>query len=199
MLNVGLTGNVASGKTTVANLFREWGATVIDADTLVREAQQPGTPTLAAIRERFGDGILRPDGTLDRSALRQLVLGDPAARRDLEALVHPYVRRRRDELARAAETAGARVLVNDIPLLFETLDPAAFDVVVLVDADPDVRRARLVHGRGLDPAEADRLLASQLPAAAKRGRSDFVLDNSGSPAELRARAREVWQALLARA
>ena len=199
MLNVGLTGNVASGKSTVAHLFRDWGATVIDADTLVREAQEPGTPTFAAIRDRFGHGVITPDGTLDRAALRRLVMRDAGARRDLEAIVHPYVRRRRDELARLAGAAGARVLINEIPLLFETLDPSEFDVVVLVDADAAVRRARLVEGRGLDPAGADRLLASQLPAEAKRARSHFVIANDGSLDALRQRAGEVWQALLARA
>lgn len=199
MLNVGLTGNVASGKTTVAHLFRDCGATLIDADALVREAQEPGTPTLAAIRRRFGDAVLRPDGTLDRGALRRVVLDDEPARHDLERIVHPYVRRRRDELARAAAAEGARVLVNDIPLLFETLSPGAFDAIVLVDADPAVRRARLVAGRGLEPAEADRLIASQMPAGEKRARSDWIIDNDGSLDQLRARARDVWEALAARA
>lgn len=199
MLNVGLTGNAASGKSTVAKLFEEWGATVIDADALVREAQQPGTPTLAAIRDRFGDAVLHADGTLDRAALRGIVMADDTARRDLEAIVHPYVARRRAALARAAAARGDRVLVNDIPLLFEALDPAAFDVVVLVDAPAAIRRARLVEERGLAPEAADRLLASQMPAEPKRARSDFVIDNDRTRAELTDRAWAVWQALLARA
>lgn len=199
MLNVGLTGNVASGKSTVARLFAEWGATVIDADALVREAQQPGTPTLAAIRRRFGDGVMAPDGTLDRAALRERVLADAVARRELEAIVHPYVARRREALARAAAARGDRVLVNDIPLLFEALDPAAFDCIVLVDAPAAVRRERLVRERGLAPEAADRLIASQLPAREKRARSDLIIENDGTRAELRARARDAWQTLLARA
>lgn len=199
MLNVGLTGNVASGKSTVAKLFEAWGATLIDADALVREAQQPGTPTLAAIHDRFGDDVLAPDGTLDRAALRERVMADDAARRDLEGIVHPYVARRRAELARAAAARGVQVLVNDIPLLFEALDPAAFDCIVLVDAPVALRRERLVRARGLTPEAADRLIASQLPAEVKRARSDIVITNDGTLAQLRDRARDAWRAVLARA
>lgn len=199
MLNVGLTGNVAAGKSTVARHFAAWGATVIDADALVREAQLPGTPTLAAIVERFGRDVLAADGSLDRDALRRRILVDPAARAALDAIVHPAVRRRRAELADAARARGDLVLVNDIPLLFEAADPAAFDVIVLLDAPPALRRRRLVERRGLAPAEADRLIAAQLPATAKRAQSDLVIDNAGTVAALEGAAWEAWRTIRARA
>ncbi|HEX5631715.1 MAG TPA: dephospho-CoA kinase, partial [Gemmatimonadales bacterium] len=180
MLNVALTGNVASGKSTVAALFAAWGATVIDADALVHELQRPGTGVYEAIVRRFGHRIVGPRGLLDRDALRARVLADPDARRDLEAIVHPAVARRREELVADARRRGAPVVVSDIPLLFEALDPAAFDAVVLVDAPAAVRRRRLVEERGLDPAEAERLMAAQLPSAAKRARSTWVIDNDGT-------------------
>ncbi len=199
VLHVGLTGNVAAGKSTVAALFRRWGATVIDADQLVREAQAPGSPVLDRIVARFGPGVLRGDGTLDRPALRRLVLGDPLALADLNALVHPAVERLRLERLAAARARGDRIVVSDIPLLFEVGDPAGFDAVVLVDAPPETRRARLLAGRGLSPEEADRLMAAQQPSAAKRARSDYVIDNEGDLGTLERAAGEVWRQLSARA
>jgi len=199
MLNVGLTGNIASGKSTVTELFRRWGATIIDADGLVREAQAPGTPVLAAIASRFGSAMLRPDGTLDRAALRHKVMNNPAALADLNAIVHPDVHRRRDELMRRAAARGDRIVVSDIPLLFEAVDPAAFDVVVLVDAPVEIRRQRLLANRDLSPSDAERMLAAQLPSNSKRTRSDYVIDNMGDLAALERAARKVWEALEARA
>lgn len=199
MLNVALTGNVASGKSTVVRHFAEWGATVVDADALVREVQAPGSATLAAIVKRFGRDVLTGKGALDRDALRRRILHDEAARRALEALVHPAVARLRHAQAAEAADRGDCVLVNDIPLLFEALDPAAFDFVVLVDAPTDVRRSRLVRDRGLAPEEADRLIAAQLPAEGKRARSDVVIENAGTLAALERAAWEVWRTIRARA
>jgi len=199
MLSVALTGNIAAGKTTVARLFQAWGATVIDADRLAQEVQAPGGPVLARIAERFGPGVLRPDGSLNRAALRRVVMADAGALQALNAIVHPEVhRRRRAELALARDR-GARIVVTDIPLLFEADDPAAYDAVVLVDAPPAVRRDRIVRERGLAPEEADRLLAAQLPAGVKRARSDFIIENDGDHAVLERAAREIWRALEARA
>jgi dephospho-CoA kinase len=195
MLDVALTGNVASGKSSVAALFAAWGATVIDADAIVHELQRPGTGVYDAILRRFGHRIVGPRGLLDRDALRARVLADPDARRDLEAIVHPAVAQRRAELLAEARRHGARVVLSDIPLLFEALDPAAFDAVVLVDAPEAERRRRLVEDRGLDPAEADRLIAAQMPSAPKRARSTWVIDNDGTRADLERRARAVWEAL----
>ena len=199
MLNVALTGNVAAGKSTVAECFRHWGATIIDADELVREVQAPGSPVLGAIVRRFGEEMLLGDGTLDRAALRNRVMGDPAARRALESLVHPAVSRRRETLVDAAWKRGDLIVVNVIPLLFEVLDPAQFDVVVFVDAPYAMRRTRLRALRGFKNEEADQLLAAQAPTDKKRKRSDFVIDNEGSFEALERRAREVYDELVRRA
>jgi dephospho-CoA kinase len=194
-----LTGNIGAGKSTVAGLFKQWGATVIDADQLVREAQAPGQPALKAISERFGTGLITADGSLDRAALRAAVLTSPAALADLNRIVHPEVHRRRLELLSEARARGDRIVVSDIPLLFEADDPGAFDAVVLVDAPEVVRQARLLASRGLSPVEADRMMAAQLSSAPKRGRSDYVIDNDGDLPALQRAARAVWEALLARA
>ncbi|HEX2638145.1 MAG TPA: dephospho-CoA kinase [Gemmatimonadales bacterium] len=199
MLNVALTGNIAAGKSAVAELFRAWGATLIDADRLAREAQAPGTPGLRAIAERLGPDLVGADGALDRAALRRRVMADPAALAELNRIIHPEVFRRRRALEAEARRRGDRIVVSDIPLLFEVADPAAFDVVVLVDAPEPVRRSRLIMERGLSALEADRMLAAQAPSGPKRERSTFVIDNDGDLATLEARAREVWTALLARA
>ena len=184
-VHIGLTGNIASGKSTVAELFRRWGATVIDADLLAREVQRAGTPVFAAIVERFGPEVVRRDGELDRAVLRARVLGEPAELAALNAIVHPAVRRR----------AGARIAVSDVPLLFETDDPGRFDAVVLVDAPAPLRRERLMRDRGLSAAEADGMMAAQLPSAAKRSRSTHVIDNDADLASLERRARQVWREL----
>src|SRR6266545_7084529 len=164
MLNVALTGNIAAGKAAVVDLFRRWGATVVDADELAREAEAPGGAVLVAIVRRFGRDVLAADGTLDRPALRGKVMGDQAALDALNQIVHPAVRRRRDELLRAAREGGDLLVVNDIPLLFEALDPTQFDAVVLVDASTALRRTRLRAMRGLSNDEADRMIAAQMPA-----------------------------------
>jgi dephospho-CoA kinase len=199
VLNVALTGNIASGKSTVTELFRRWGATIVDADSLVREAQAPGSAMLRGIVDRFGMEVLRPDGSLDRPALRAVILADPAARAALNALVHPEVHRLRRQRVAEARARGDRIVVNDIPLLFEASDPAEFDVIVLVDAPEEVRRTRLLGARGLAPEEVDRMMGIQLPSAGKRARSHYVIDNDGDHATLERRAREVWEALSARA
>jgi dephospho-CoA kinase len=197
VLHVGLTGNIAAGKSTVAELFRRWGATIIDADEIVRELQEPGD-VLSAIAERFGPGVLRADGRLDRAALRARVLADPAELAALNGVMHPAVAARRRAMVAAARRRGDRIVVSDIPLLFEADDPAAFDVVVLVDAPEPLRRARLAE-RNLPADEAGRLMAAQQPAAEKRARSDYVIENTGDLTALEQAARAVWEALLARA
>ena len=198
-LSIALTGNIGAGKTTVAELFQRWGATIIDADQLVRDIQAPRQPALQQIADRFGQGVIRSDGTLDRAALRAKVLADPRALADLNRIVHPEVRRLRLKLLEEARARGDRIVVSDIPLLFEADDPTAFDTVVLVDAADAVRRARLVNLRGLTPAEADRMMQAQLPAAAKRARSDYVIENDGDIPALERATALVWQSLLDRA
>jgi len=183
----------------VAGLFERWGATVIDADKLVREAQAPGQPTLESIAKRFGPGVISSDGTLDRAALRSRVLADSNELADLNRIVHPEVHRRRLELLAEARNRGDRIVVSDIPLLFEVDDPSAFDAIVLVEAPEQVRRARLMQSRALEPAQADRMMAAQMDAGQKRGLSDYVIDNDGDFAALERAAALVWDSLLARA
>jgi len=199
MLNVALTGNIAAGKSTVVGFFRRWGATIIDADELAREAQAPGSEVLAAIVQRFSRDVLASDGSLDRAALRSKVVGDETALTALNVIVHPAVQRRRDELQQVAARRGDLLVVNDIPLLFEVLDPAEFDMVVLVDAPEAVRRTRLRTMRGLSYDEADRMIAAQMPAARKRPRSQFVIEDGGTLPELEAQARTVLRELRRRA
>jgi dephospho-CoA kinase len=199
MLNVALTGNIAAGKSAVGDLFRRWGATVIDADEIVREVQAPGEPVLREIAARFGASVVRADGSLDRPALRRRVMADPDALAALNRIVHPAVHARRAELTAAARSRGDRVVVSDIPLLFEAAEPSEFDLIVLVDAPEDVRLARLMQHRGLDREEARRMIQAQMPAREKRARSDYVIENDGDPAALERAAKAVWRALQSRA
>lgn len=199
MLNVALTGNIAAGKSEVVRRFGEWGATIIDADQLAREAQAPGGEVLRAIVQRFGKEVLHADGSLDRAALRGLVMGDDDALAALNGIVHPAVRRRRDQLIGEAVARGDRIVVNDIPLLFEAADPAAFDCVVLVDAPEAIRRERLLTLRSLAPEVADRMLKAQIPSDVKRARADIVIDNAGSLEALELAAQDAWAELLRRA
>jgi dephospho-CoA kinase len=199
MLRVALTGNVAAGKSAVLAHFVRWGARAVDTDELAREAVAPGAPALAAILERFGADLRRPDGSLDRAALRRRALGDAERREALNAIVHPEVMRLHARRVEEARRAGAEIVVSDIPLLFEVLDPAAFDVVVLVDAPVATRRRRLMERRGLTAAEADGLVGAQLPSDRKRSRSDIVIDNDGSLEALEAGARAAWERLVAEA
>lgn len=199
MLKVGLTGNIASGKSTVTDVWRELGAYVVEADDLARRAVEPGTEALEAIRRRWGDAVMGDDGRLDRAALRDIVFRDPLERQRLEQIVHPAVRRLRDEAFRAADASGERLMVADIPLLYEVGMERQFDAVVLVDAPEDVRLERLVRDRGLDAAEARRMIDAQMPSDRKRAHADVVISNDGTVEELHARARAVWGDLLRKA
>ena len=199
MLSVGLTGNIGAGKSTVADLFRSWGATVIDADQLVRELQAPGQPMLREIAQHFGAEMIAADGSLDRQRLRAKVLAEPAALTALNRIVHPAVHRRRQQLLAEAQRRGEHIVISDIPLLFEAADPAEFDAVVLVDAPEALRRARLQASRNLSAEEIDRLMAVQLSSALKRPASHYVIDNDADLAALTQAAQAVWRALLARA
>jgi dephospho-CoA kinase len=199
MLKIGLTGNIASGKSTVAEVWRSLGANVVDADELARRAVDPGTPAFSAIAAEWGEEVVEPDGGLDRAALRRIVFADPAARERLEEIVHPAVAGLREELYREAEARGDAAIVADIPLLFEVGLLDEFDVVVLVDAPEETRLMRLVGDRGLEPDEARRMMAAQMPAELKRARADVVIENTRSLGDLQRRAREVWEGLVRRA
>ena len=189
---IALTGNIASGKSTVADLLEKKGATIIDADELSREAVTPGSPALDAIVARWGKGVLAADGTLDRAALRKTVFNN---RSDLDALneiVHPEVLRRRESEVQAARMRGDRVVVAVIPLLFERHLADDFDYIVLVDSPRDIRLERIVRDRGLEEAEAMDMIASQMPAELKRARVDWVIENSGSKKELEREVDKLW-------
>ena len=199
MLRVGLTGNIAAGKSSVADVWRGLGATVIDADELARRAVDPGTPAHAAIAAEWGDEVVDAGGELDRAALRRIVFSDPDARERLEQIVHPAVAELREALYREAERRGDRVIVADIPLLFEVGLVDEFDVVVLVDAPEETRLVRLVGDRGMDPEEARQMIAAQMKSELKRARADYVIENTDTVGELQRRAREVWDELRRRA
>jgi dephospho-CoA kinase len=198
MYRVALTGNIASGKSAVADEWSRMGAHIIDADVLARRAVEPGSAALRRIAERFGSDVI-VDGALDRAALGRVVFSDPARRHELEAIVHPEVERLRlVEESRAADR-GETIVVHAIPLLFETGLERGFDAVVVVDADEEVRLQRLIRTRSLSERAARAMIDAQEPAAAKRARADFVIDNNGTLSELAERARDVWSTLTAAA
>lgn len=193
MLRVGLTGGIASGKTAVSEALHERGAVIIDADLLAREVVEPGTPGLAAVVARFGTGVLSADGRLDREALGRTVFTDERARRDLEAIVHPAVRARAAALEEAADPDA--VVVHVIPLLVETGQQDAFDVVVVVDVEPDRQLDRLRRRNGLDPAAAQARVAAQVSRADRLQAADLVLDNNGSRDQLVQQVDRLWRDL----
>ena len=197
MLVVGLTGNIAAGKSAVAARLSALGAPIIDADLLAREAVAPGTAALAAITKRFGPSVLHADGSLDRTALRRIVFTDREAREALNAIVHPEVARLRAAAIEHYRAEGAHVVICDVPLLFETQLEDTVDHIVLVDAPESVRRERLIRDRGLSAADADAMIAAQMPAEQKRERADDILDNSGSRDALREQVDALWQRLTA--
>jgi dephospho-CoA kinase len=199
MLLVGLTGNIGSGKSTVAQLLSERGATIIDADVLARRAVELGTQAYSAIVERWGTSILAADGLIDRGALRRIVFSEPQELEQLNAIVHPEVERMRAGLVEQARQRGDRLVVCDIPLLFERRMTDVFDRIVLVDAPRPVRLERLVRERGLRETEAMDMIVAQMPAELKRARADFVIDNVGTLTQLDRRVTEVWSALQAAA
>ena len=192
-LRVGLTGGIGSGKSAVAALLAEHGAVIVAADLLAREAVAPGSVGLARVVEEFGPAVLNPDGSLDRAALGELVFADPRARARLNAIVHPRVR----ELAALAEQAAApdAVVVHVIPLLVETGQQGAFDLVVVVDVDPDTQLRRVIARDGLTGEQAAARIAAQATREQRLAATDLVIDNSGSPAQLAAQVAAVWAGL----
>jgi dephospho-CoA kinase len=195
MILIGLTGNIASGKSEVARMLAERGATLIDADVLAREAVEPDTQALKDIVKRWGKDVLKSDGSLDRGALRQIVFADQSELDALNRIVHPGVTRLRDrEIAKARER-GDDLVVCVIPLLFERNLVEEFDAIVLVDAPRPVRLERLVRTRGLDETDAMNMIVSQMPAELKRARADYVIENSGSLEDLERDVDELWSSL----
>src|SRR3954462_15733080 len=197
MLLVGLTGNIAAGKSTVAQLLSERGATIVDADILARRAVERGTAAYDKIVQRWGSTVLGPDKELDRAALRRIVFGDHEQLEMLNGFVHPEVERQRTVLVDEARERGDRVVICDIPLLFEARLVDRFDKVILVDATRPRRLERLVKERQLSETDAMKMIAAQMPAELKRARADFVIDNDGTIADLEKRVRAVWTELSA--
>jgi len=193
VLIVGLTGGIASGKSAVADRLAELGAVIIDADLLAREVVEPGTPGLAAIVDRFGSRVLRPDGTLDRPALGAIVFADEGVRRELEAIVHPAVRARAAQLTAAAPSDA--IVVQVIPLLVETGQQESFDRVVVVDAEPELQVERLISRNGLTRDQAFARINAQATRAQRSAAADEVVDNNGSPQQLKAVVEALWARL----
>jgi dephospho-CoA kinase len=195
MILIGLTGNIASGKSEVAKMLADRGATVIDADILAREAVEPDTQALRDIVKRWGQDVLKKDGSLDRAALRGIVFADQFELDALNRIVHPGVTRLRDrEIARARER-GDDLVVCVIPLLFERNLVEEFDTIVLVDSPRPLRLERLVATRGLEETDAMNMIVSQMPAELKRARADYVIENEGSLEDLERDVDALWSSL----
>ena len=195
MLRVGLTGGIGSGKSEVTRLLAAKGAAVVDADLIAREVVEPGTPGLQRVAEEFGPEVLRPDGTLDRPKLGSLVFADPARLQRLNAIVHPLIGQRTAELIAQAEARGAEVLVHDVPLLVESGLATAYEVVVVVAADPATQRLRLTRSRGMTEQEAQQRIDAQAPLADKLAAATHVLTNDGSLQDLADQVDRLWDEL----
>ncbi len=187
---VGLTGGIGAGKSTVARLLADRGALVLDADVAAREVVAPGTDGLAAVVERFGEGILGPDGALDRPALARVVFADPERRAALNAIIHPRVRTWM--AGRAAAAPPGSVVVQDIPLLVEAGLAGLFELVIVVDAAGEVRVARLVRDRGMSRQDAAARIAAQAPREVRLAAADAVITNDGTPQELAEQVDRLW-------
>ncbi len=192
-MQVGLTGGVASGKSTVSAILRDLGAVVVDADALAREVVEPGTPGLAAVVAEFGPGILADDGILDRAALGALVFADPERRAALEAIIHPLVRARAAEIEQSVPEGV--LVVHDIPLLVETGQSGDFDAVIVVDVPEDVQVRRAARDRGWTEAEARSRVEAQAPRTERLAAATYVVDNTGTFEDLRHRVTEVFEKL----
>ena len=197
MLLVGLTGGIGSGKSTVARMLEERGAVVFDADLLAREAVEPGTQGHTAVIERFGADVLAPGGELDREALASIVFADPSARRDLEQIVHPEVRRLFAEGSEAYRDTD-RIVVFSAPLLVESGMHTAFEILVVISATVATQIERLMRQRGMSEPAIRARIDAQAPLEDKAAVADFLVDNEGTLAELESQVERLWHDLSAR-
>lgn len=197
---IALTGGIASGKSTVARRWQEYGAVVVDADALAREVVEPGSPVLDQIAQRFGPQVISDDGSLNRSALGALVFGDIDAREALNGITHPAISRlAQSRFDAAARSDAESIVVYDIPLLVESAQSLKrFELVVTVEADPEVRVQRLIDHRGMVRAEAEGRVTSQATSEQRRAVADFVIDANDSLADTEHRADEVWSLIAER-
>nr|WP_218902282.1 dephospho-CoA kinase [Streptomonospora nanhaiensis] len=196
-MRVGLTGGIGSGKSAVARRLAEHGAVVVDADQIAREVVEPGTPGLAEVVAEFGEEVLTPEGRLDRPRLGEIVFSDSARLARLNAIVHPRVAARTEELMAAAPVDA--VVVYDVPLLVENDLGALYDVVVVVDLPEEEQVARVVANRGMPADQVRARIKAQATRERRRAAADVVIDNSGTPADLDRRVAELWADLSARA
>ena len=194
MITIGLTGGIGSGKSTVSSRLAELGAFIVDADLVAREIVEPGQPALAELAEAF-DGVLNPDGTLNRAELARQAFATPEATKKLNAITHPRIRARTEELFKQGRESGAEVLVYDMPLLIENGEVNKVDHVLVVDAPDELRIERLVQHRGLDEDDARRRIAAQIDRETRLSAADTVLDNSGSLEDLLAQVDCFWDGL----
>lgn len=194
MITIGLTGGIGSGKSTVSSRLAELGAFIVDADLVAREIVEPGQPALAELAEAF-DGVLNPDGTLNRAELARQAFATPEATEKLNAITHPRIRARTEELFKQGRESGAEVLVYDMPLLIENGEVDKVDHVLVVDAPDELRIDRLVQHRGLDEDDARRRIAAQIDRATRLNAADTVLDNSGTVEQLLEQVDDFWAGL----
>jgi len=190
---VGLTGGIGAGKSTVSAMLADRGAVIVDADRIARDLQEPGSPVLDRMAERFGDHIIRPDGSLDRAAVAEIVFNDEQALADLNGIVHPAMQ---DEIQRQidAHRDTDRVVVLDFPLLGEN-PREGLAATIVVDIDPDIAVERLVNQRGMDETDARARINSQISREKRLERATHVIDNGGDLDSLAAQVDEVWSDL----
>ena len=194
---IALTGGIATGKTTVANRFRELGAIILDADEYSRLAVEPGTASYTALRDRIGPLFFNRDGTLRRQELRREIIREPALRKRINAILHPYIiGAMGTEWERQKKLHPRAVLVFDIPLLFEGGFEKDFDIVILVYSTPEVQVQRLIQRDKLSPSEAERTMSMQFPIDSKRAHSDYIIENSGEIERTLRQVDEVWDTIL---
>lgn len=194
MITIGLTGGIGSGKSTVSSRLAELGAFIVDADLVAREIVEPGQPALAELADAF-DGVLNPDGTLNRAELARQAFATPEATEKLNAITHPRIRARTEELFKQGRESGAQVLVYDMPLLIENGEVDKVDHVLVVDAPDELRIDRLVQHRGLDEDDARRRIAAQIDRETRLNAADTVLDNSGTVEQLLEQVDRFWAGL----
>ncbi|EGD41572.1 dephospho-CoA kinase [Nocardioidaceae bacterium Broad-1] len=194
-MRVGLTGGIASGKSTVSELLAGFGAVIVDSDKIAREVVEPGTPGLAAVVEEFGPSVLTESGELDRAKVGEIVFADESARERLNAIVHPLVGARSAELEETARAAG-RLVVNDIPLLVEVGYAPFFDEVIVVDVPVETQVERAV-ARGMTEADARARISAQASREDRLAVATYVIDNTGTLEDLRKRVEEIYDALAA--
>lgn len=198
-MKVGLTGGIATGKSTVSRMLRQRGAAIVDADRVAREVVEPGTEGAAGIRKRFGDPLFRPDGSLDRQRLGQIIFADSQARRDLNRLLHPLIiRRMESETARLQRADPHSIIIWDTPLLIEENLTKYVECVVVVYIPAALQEKRLMERDGITAAEARSRIQAQMPIEEKKSFADVLIDNSGTLAETERQVDALWQTLISK-